>query len=106
MQRRTHVPVSTAATMATIVVAVTMVAIVATVATDASIRLVADVSTTFFFLTVVSCSSRLITMSIITMSIMMLVMLVTMLDTYRSYVVLFVYCFWWPLVGRPSVIDW
>lgn len=92
MQRRTHVPVSTAATMATIVVAVTMVAIVATVATDASIRLVADVSTTFFFLTVVSCSSRLITMSIIT-SIMMLVMLVTMLDTYRSYVVLVVYCF-------------
>lgn len=103
MQRRTLVPVSTAATMATIVVAVTMVAIVATVATDASIRLVADVSTTFFFLTVVSCSSRLITTSIITMSIMKLV---TMLDTYRSYVVLFVYCFWWPLVGRPSVIDW
>lgn len=60
MQRRTLVPVSTAATMATIVAAVTMVAIVATVATDASIRLVADVSTNFFFLTVVSGSSRLI----------------------------------------------
>lgn len=78
MQRRTLVPVSTAATMATIVAAVTMVAIVATVATDASVRLVADVSTNLFFLTVVSCSSRLITMSVM--------MLVTMLNTYWSYV--------------------
>ena len=65
---------------------VTMVAIVATVATDASIRLVADVSTNIFFLTVVSGSSRLTTMSVM----MVTIMVVTMLDTYRSYVVLVV----------------